>query len=269
MKSMTTAQIDVNSSKSLTGGDDFGEVWMGYTDKEEEGNFISYRNRKPLILDGMKWGSGEPNNNGGDQDCVLYSSEFETLVDYDCKLKYHAACKVTGFISFTLDGVCEESAVDSHYVLQPNGVILGYLRTEMIWNGTTKQWEIWNKEKRTLVATMNKTIGFPLGTFPWNITDVDCTDDGLITRRLNLHLQVDRPGKYCCGDGVCLDSKIVCDGNRNCDDGSDENTGCCKTSGKLRKHITETLYGVFFVFLGSYDCQIWAIFHFGTLWAYG
>ena len=50
MKSMTTAQIDVNSSKSLTGGDDFGEVWLGYTDKEEEGNFISYRNRKPLIL---------------------------------------------------------------------------------------------------------------------------------------------------------------------------------------------------------------------------
>ena len=46
-------------------------------------------------------------------------------------------------------------------------------------------------------------------------------------------------------------------------------TGCFKTSCKLRKHITETLYGVFFVFLGSYDCQIWAIFHFGTLWAYG
>ena len=44
-------------------------------------------------------------------------------------------------------------------------------------------------------------------------------------------------------------------------------TGCCKTSVKLWKHITETLYGVFFVFLGSFDCQIWAIFHFGTLWA--
>ena len=46
-------------------------------------------------------------------------------------------------------------------------------------------------------------------------------------------------------------------------------TGCCKTSVKLWKHITETLYGVFFVFLGSFDCQVWAIFHFGTLWAYG
>ena len=46
-------------------------------------------------------------------------------------------------------------------------------------------------------------------------------------------------------------------------------TGCCKTSGKLWKHIIETLYGVFFVFLGPFDCQIWAIFHFGTLWTYG
>ena len=46
-------------------------------------------------------------------------------------------------------------------------------------------------------------------------------------------------------------------------------TGCCKTTGKLWQHITETLYGVFLVFLGSFDCQIWAIFHFGTLWAYG
>ena len=53
------------------------------------------------------------------------------------------------------------------------------------------------------------------------------------------------------------------------DDGRDYNwyTGCCKTSVKLWKHITETLYGVFLVFLGSYDCQLWAIFHFGTLWA--
>ena len=46
-----------------------------------------------------------------------------------------------------------------------------------------------------------------------------------------------------------------------------EHSGCCKTAGKLWQHITETLYGVFLVFLGSFDCQKWAIFHFGTLWA--
>ena len=33
-------------------------------------------------------------------------------------------------------------------------------------------------------------------------------------------------------------------------------TRCCKTSVKLWKHITETLYRVFCVFLGSIDCQI-------------
>ena len=44
------------------------------------------------------------------------------------------------------------------------------------------------------------------------------------------------------------------------------NTGCCKTTGKLWQHITETLYGVFLLFLCSFDCQIWAIFHFGSLW---
>ena len=44
-------------------------------------------------------------------------------------------------------------------------------------------------------------------------------------------------------------------------------TGCCKTSAKLWKHITETFYGVFLVFLGFYDCQLWAIFHFGTFYA--
>ena len=42
--------------------------------------------------------------------------------------------------------------------------------------------------------------------------------------------------------------------------------GCCKTTGKLWQHITETLYGVFLLVLFSFDCQIWAIFHFGTLW---
>ena len=198
---------------------------MGYTDKDEEGKFISYKTRKPLILDGMVWENGEPNNLG-DQDCIIYGTEPGTLIDSTCILEYHAACKVTGFVSFTLDGVCEESAVDSHYVLKPSGVILGYLRTEMSWNKTTKQWEIWNMENRTLVAAMNSSIGFPLGTFPWyfNDTNSTCTDhDNTSTRNLNLHLQVDRPGKYCCGDGVCLDSELICDGNRHCDDGSDEN----------------------------------------------
>ena len=43
-------------------------------------------------------------------------------------------------------------------------------------------------------------------------------------------------------------------------------TGCCKTSVKLCKPFCDTFLGVILLFLCSFDCQIWAIFHFGTLW---
>ena len=44
-------------------------------------------------------------------------------------------------------------------------------------------------------------------------------------------------------------------------------TGCCKTSGQLWKPLCDSFLGVFFLFFCSFDCQLWAIFHFGTLWA--
>ena len=43
-------------------------------------------------------------------------------------------------------------------------------------------------------------------------------------------------------------------------------TGCCKTSVKLCKPFCNTFLGVILLFLCSVDCQIWAIFHFSTLW---
>ena len=43
-------------------------------------------------------------------------------------------------------------------------------------------------------------------------------------------------------------------------------TGCCKMSVKLCKPFCDTFLGIILLFLCSFDCQIWAIFHFGTLW---
>ena len=41
-------------------------------------------------------------------------------------------------------------------------------------------------------------------------------------------------------------------------------TGCCKTSGQLWKPLTDSFLRVLLLILCSFDCQIWAIFHFGS-----
>ena len=130
-------------------------------------------------------------------------------------------CKVVGYVEFTLDGVCKQSVVDSHYILQPNGIFLGFTNTEIVQNNNSKHWEIWNRKNKTLIAN-SKTKEFPFGVNEWHILDVNCTDSGQPWRQLNLHLKVDRPGHFCCDDGACIDSSLACDGDYHCDDDSDE-----------------------------------------------
>ena len=61
------------------------------------------------------------------------------------------------------------------------------------------------------------------GTYSWTFHSSNCTDEGVSTRNLNLHRKVDRPGTFCCNNGKCIDSSLVCDGEEHCDDMSDEN----------------------------------------------
>ena len=44
---------------------------------------------------------------------------------------------------------------------------------------------------------------------------------------LHLHLKVQQPGKFCCNDGFCLESKYVCDKLPHCEDGEDEAWDIC------------------------------------------
>ena len=41
-------------------------------------------------------------------------------------------------------------------------------------------------------------------------------------RTLNFHLAVEQPGHFCCDDGSCIDSELVCNNFANCEDRSDE-----------------------------------------------
>ena len=57
-------------------------------------------------------------------DCVKYYPGFG-LSSISCDTISKPICKVIGFVEFTLDGVCKESVVDSHYILTPNGILTG------------------------------------------------------------------------------------------------------------------------------------------------
>ena len=38
------------------------------------------------------------------------------------------------------------------------------------------------------------------------------------SRELLLHRTVPQPGHFCCGDGTCISSELVCDNNQHCED---------------------------------------------------
>ena len=101
-------------------------------------------------------------------------------------------------MSFTLHGVCLESQVDKYYVLLDSNELLG-------------------------LAFLEETDEyFPSGTHKWYFVDTACTDPGQDWRSLNLHLDVEKPGKFCCDDGACIKSELICNNFADCEDGSDE-----------------------------------------------
>ena len=69
---------------------------------------------------------------------------------------------------------------------------------------------------------MNATSNYPFGVHNWYFENSECSDEGKNWRKLILHQEVEQPGKFCCDDGVCINSDLVCDENQHCDDSSDE-----------------------------------------------
>ena len=100
---------------------------------------------------------------------------------------------------------------------------MGLSNSKILWNGDAKQWEMWDLSLNKIAAQLNTTYHFPLGTQSWYFYPyVNCHDRGQITRDLNLHPEIKRPGKFSCRDGNSIDSELVCDGDHHCNDDSDE-----------------------------------------------
>ena len=98
-----------------------------------------------------------------------------------------------------------------------------------MWEAARQRWEIQEVRNNRAVAHMNQTSDYPLGLHPWYFPDHSCHDPGSLQRSLLLQQAVEVPGKFCCDDGACIDSGLVCDQNKHCDDQSDEEEQLCQT----------------------------------------
>ena len=172
------------------------------------------------------WDTGEPNNWGGNEDCTTVNAESNKVADGKCSLQFCPLCRVPRMTSFHLQGICRESVIDRYFVLLSDKELLGFTQNKMLWSGEGTRWEIVNLVTNKTEAFMNNTSGFIFGTQPWYFTDnSNCTDPGESFRSLNFHLKVKQPGMFCCDDGVCFHSELVCDGMFQCE-GKEDEAGC-------------------------------------------
>ena len=83
-------------------------------------------------------------------------------------------------------------------------------------------WEITDSFTNEVLAYMNGPSQIPLGKNQWYFPISKCSDEGKDYRTLIFHKYIEQPGHYCCNDGTCFTSHLVCDGAQHCDEGEDE-----------------------------------------------
>ena len=126
-----------------------------------------------------------------------------------------------------LRGLCSHLTADRFYFLAPQArpEFWGLLNTKLTFSDENSRWELVEmRDNKTVLAFMTQTEAdnFPLGLHPWLFLGSNCSDPDETHRSLALHLDVEEPGHFCCGDGECLDSELVYDDVIDCQDRSDE-----------------------------------------------
>ena len=141
--------------------------------------------------------------------------------DDNCDTANDLICNVKGFKHFMLCGVCVNSPVDSFYVLGEGEHLTGYTQTFMLPSEDKSRWEIRDSFTNELWAHTKNLSEFPIGRRSWYFEAAgglsECENT---SRELLMHLSVEQPGNFCCGDGVCISSELVCDNNQHCNDRS-------------------------------------------------
>lgn len=66
-------------------------VWLGYSDIQKEGRYVSMSNAEELGYN--NWHKTEPNNAGGIEHCAAIHVQYVGWVDVHCTAKFNFVCK--------------------------------------------------------------------------------------------------------------------------------------------------------------------------------
>ena len=195
--------------------------YVGYTDIEIEGIWVDENSGENITYNRWDREEGFPSNWHPKADCAAAWKSLPEAKWFDgaCYREFYPVCKMKNFPErFQLRGVSMASYIDTHYVWVSTSEFLGFISTKLLHNAATKKWEILSSFDNELLAhTIEEFDGIPLGTFEWSYDK-----SNLSAAFFNFHLAVDQPGYFCCDDGLCLSSELVCDNIPNCRDKSDE-----------------------------------------------
>ena len=204
-------------------GQDTSIIHSGYSDMEEEGSWTDAATGQSMSW--LHWAPENPSNYTN-KDCAFFNVTGQSLFDGFCSEVSCPVCEVTSAVkNFVLRGVCLETPVDNFFVMKTSTEFHGYIQSKMLFSQTTGRWEIVNvRDSRDLFAYMvpSNEGEFPIGTHLWRFVAGNCTDPGSDLRSLNFHREVDQPGHFCCDDGSCIDSQLVCNNFADCEDRTDE-----------------------------------------------
>ena len=191
--------------------------------KRFNGDWLDSNTGAPMVWD--NWKQGFPNEKE-DFDCVIQDLQTGKLENSNCKRPLCPVCEMTtARKNFILSGVCMESSVDVMFVMERLKEFLGYIQSTMRFSQVSSRWEIVNTTNTSHVLAFmgsTNTAEFPIGVNHWYFLDTNCTDPGQQVRSLNLHLEVEQPGHFCCDDGTCVPSQLVCNHFSDCQDATDE-----------------------------------------------
>ena len=186
------------------------------------------------------WAQDEPRNKTNDQDCAILKAAIGSdskFVALQCSTSAHAICQFDRRVRFQLRGICATGDLDSQYKIINSTHLIGDSVTSLRYDSAYEEWQLVNRKSGNVMATiemheidpddfapetLDQKFLFPLGTKQWVFKSEDdlhpdCADcpsgngkwkmDCKAYRTMNLHLSVDQPGYFCCGDGACIHSE--------------------------------------------------------------